>query len=243
MKFTTGAMVGDLSGSIGSTTASRNKFGSYFRSKVIPVNPNTTRQQTIRSIFATLVSAWNDTLTQSQRTAWSLWATNTTIQGKDGNPINITGQNAYIRFNTARLQIGRSRVDVAPIIFNNGAPVTSFESTLAATIGEIGNVASVFSTTANISGGTSDDGDLAVYLGAPVNGSRIFFKGPYQFSTSVTVMSAQIAQAISTAVIDQEQAIDLITSQFRSIRFRMIYDDGRLSEKFEALADVIADSV
>lgn len=243
MKFTTGAMVGDLSGSIGSTTASRNKFGPYFRSKVIPVNPNTTRQQTVRALFATLVTAWNDTLTDAQRTAWRLWATNTTIQGKDGNPINITGQNAYIRFNTARTQIGGTRVDAGPTVFNNGSPATSFQSALGADIGEIGEVTGDFSTDANLDGLTSDDGDLAVFLGGPINNSRLFFKGPYQLSTSVSFMAGQPNVAILTTEPLQEQAIALVAGQFRSIRFRLIYDDGRLSEKFEALANVVADSI
>lgn len=243
MKFTTGAMVGDLSGSIGSTTASRNKFGSYFRSKVIPVNPNTTRQQTVRSLFTTMVNAWTVTLTASQRTDWNLWATNTTIQGKDGNPINITGQNAYIRFNTARVQIGQARVDVAPTIFNNGAPVTGFKSTLADVIGEIGQVAGVFSTTALVDGGASADGDVAIFLGGPVNISRLFFKGPYQFSTLEAITEFTASITIDATAALQEQAIDLVVDQFRSIRMRVVYNDGRLSEKFEALATVVADSI
>lgn len=243
MKFTTGAMVGDLSGSIGSTTASRNKFGQYFRSKVIPVNPNTTRQQTVRAFFATLVSAWNDALTPAQRTAWNLWAQNTTIQGKDGNPINITGQNAYIRFNTARLQVGGTRVDSGPIVFNNGNPITGFQSTVLTQVSEIGQIAGLFSTDAIISGGASDAGDLAVFLGGPVNASRNFFKGPYQFSTTEAVTQSATSVPITATAQDQEQAIDLDALQYRSIRFRMIYDDGRISEKFEALANVIEDAV
>lgn len=243
MKFTTGAMVGDLSGSIGSTTASRNKFGQYFRSKVIPVNPNTTRQQAVRTIFATLVSAWNDTLTSAQRTAWDLWAQNTTIQGKNGSPINITGQNAYVRFNTARLQAGGGRVDSGPVIFNNGAPVTSFETINSGFIGQIGVNTDAFSIAVNISGLASDDGQLSIFLGAPVNASRTFFKGPYQFSVTIPILTNDAQKAITTGAATQEQESDLAAAQFRSIRFRLIYDDGRLSESFEALATVVADPV
>lgn len=243
MKFTPGAMVGDLSGSIGSTTASRNKFGSYFRSKVIPVNPNTLRQQDVRANFTSFVTAWTESLTEPQRVDWRNWATQTTIQGKDGNPIHITGQNAYIRFNTARLQIGGTRVDDGPTTFNNGPPVTSFQSTLAGIVGDIGAVAGVFSVTANIAGGTLSDGDLSVFLGRPINASRVFFKGPYQFSTTEAADAAPATIAIDAVQADQEQEIPLLTDQFRAIRFRMIYDDGRLSEKFEALATVTADSI
>lgn len=241
MKFTTGAMVGDLSGSIGSTTASHNRFGPYFRSKVIPVNPNTSRQQAVRSVFTTLVNAWNNTLTQVQRDGWSNWAAMTTIQGKDGNPINITGQNAYIRFNTVRLQIGQNRVDAPPTVFNNGAPVTGFFSSVGIDTNEIGILAGDLSTTIAIGGAASVDGDLAVWFGGPVNTSRKFFKGPYQFSLTAAVAADDVLVVLVNSVTSLEQDIVLVDGQIRSLRARMIYDDGRLSEKFEQLAEVEED--
>lgn len=245
MKFTTGAMVGDLSGSIGSTTASHNRFGPYFRNRVIPVNPNTTRQQNVRTQFASLVSAWNDTLTQVQRIAWDLWAANTTVQGKTGDPINITGQNAYIRFNVIRRQIGGAAVNDGPTIFNNGAPVTAFQDTETGTDGDFGiNLAQdALANTVLITGGATTDGDLATYLGPPVNQSRTFFKGPYQLADVEAVAAAAAAVLQSTLFVNMTQAIDPVDLQFRSIRYRIVYDDGRLSEKFEALADVVAASV
>lgn len=243
MKFKAGAMVGDLSGSIGSTTASRNKFGSYFRQKVVPVNPNTTRQQTMRGIFATLVNNWTSTLTQPERDDWTNWANNTTINGSDGQPINITGQNAYIRFNTVRLQIGETRVDIAPTTFSNGTPPTSFITLLGSLPDQIGEVSAVMSTKILIAGLAADDGDMVLWLGAPVNTSRKFFKGPYQFSSSEAVTALDADVDFTTDVINQNQAIGLVANQFRSIKLRMCYDDGRLSEKFEALANVDADTI
>ena len=245
MKFTTGAMVGDLSGSIGSTTASHNRFGPYFRNRVIPVNPNTPRQQEVRSLFATMVNVWNNTLTEVLRDAWILWANNTTIQGKTGDPINITGQNAFVRFNVIREQIGGQRVDIAPIIFNNGSPVTSFENDAPALQGEIGliNGELTIESAINVAGGASDDGDIAIYLGKPVNASRTFFKGPYQLADSLSIAAASTNELWSTAVADLEDTIALTDGQFRSVRFRVVYDDGRLSEKFEALADVVENPV
>lgn len=243
MKFTAGAMVGNLSGSIGSTTASRNKFGSYFRSRVVPVNPNTVRQQDVRAIFATLVNAWTNTLTPSQRTNWTNWADNTTIKGKDGTPINITGQNAYVRFNTVRLQIGGVRVDAAPTDFNNGSPPTGFRSSTDLITGEIGNVGGNFSTDILVGGGAAFEADVVVWLGAPINESRVFFKGPYQLSASEAIAQGITFIPFATTALLQEQAIDLLTGQFRSLKARVCYDDGRLSESFEALADVVTDTV
>ena len=241
MKFTPGPLAADLSGSIGSTTASRNRFGPYFRTKAIPVNPNTTRQQTVRALFATFVTIWNDTLTQAQRDAWNLWADNTPILGKDGSPINITGQNAYVRYNVARGQITEARVDTAPTVFNNGNPVTSFAQSVSGTVGSIGILIGNASTTINISGGASVDGDMSIFLGGPVNPSREFFKGPYQLTNQQPFITTAIGIIWTTAIATMTHVIPLAAGQFRSIRFRMIYDDGRLSDKFEQLATVVED--
>lgn len=238
MKFTPGPLGADLSGSIGAVTASRNRFGPYFRTKAIPINPNTVRQQTIRALFATLVNNWTNTLSAADRIAWEVWAENTTILGKDGSPINITGQNAYVRFNTIRLQIGETRVDAAPIIFNNGSPVTGFEATDDAQDGvfELNIAGDAVATTARVIGETSALGNLAVYLGTPVNATRTFFKGPYQLAASILFPPAASAIPITTLLIDLLNAILPVEDQFRSIRLRNVYEDGRLSEKFEALA-------
>lgn len=245
MKFTPGPLGADFSGSIGSTTASRNRFGPYLRTKAIPVNPNTVRQQTVRAEFATMVNLWSNTLTQAQRDAWELWAANTTILGKDGSPINITGQNAYVRFNVIRRQIGGARVDAAPLAFNNGNPVTDFIAIDGVESGELQtNLAGTDMNNSVItSGGASDAGDLAIYLGGPVNFSRTFFKGPYQLADVLPIAAFATATAWSTPLTSMTQQIAVLVSQFRSVRFRVVYDDGRLSEKFEALADVTQASV
>lgn len=240
MKFTPGPIGADFSGSIGSTTASRNRYGPYLRTKAIPVNPNTVRQQAVRAIFSTLVNVWTSTLTQIQRDEWSNWAANTPILGKDGSPINITGQNAFIRFNAVRVQIDRPRVLDAPLAFNNGAPITSFEAEEDGVIGviEIAFGGAGMATKLNIAGGASADGDIAVYLGAPVNASREFFKGPYQFSSRLIVVDGAFDAAWDTLLVDMEQTLTVAVTQFRSVRFRVVSNDGRLSEKFEALAEV-----
>lgn len=245
MKFTPGILGADFSGSVGAVTASRNKFGPYLRTKAIPVNPNTTRQQEVRSLFAALVNNWTDDITQVQRDAWSNWAAQTTILGKDGSPINITGQNAYIRFNTVRLQIGGSRVDDGPTTFNNGNPPTGFETTEDNVDGviDLDLAGTAMGTNLLIAGQASDDGDMAVYLGKPVNASRKFFKGPYQLADVLTVSDNDILETWDTLLTLLTNTIDPAEGQFRSLRMRIAYDDGRLSEKFEALADVERASV
>lgn len=240
MKFTPSPIAGQMSGSAGSLVASRNRFGSYFRTKVSPVNPNTLRQQTMRTIFTTLVNAWIDELDAAERTAWKTYADNVPINGEI-----LTGQNHYIRANSIRLQIDEPRIDAAPVIFDTGAPVTSIEITTDATLNVFGvNLAiDALAIDANIDATASEDGDVVLYMGAPINLTRNFFKGPYQFAASAPVVAAQpqgiFAQLFT--VLESDNG-DPAVGQNRPIRIRVMYDDGRLSDSFELLSVVEADS-
>lgn len=66
MKYVPGLMVGQLSGKAGSTVASHGRFGSYFRTRNVPTNPNTEAQQLRRNWLSAIASSWKD-LTQLER--------------------------------------------------------------------------------------------------------------------------------------------------------------------------------
>lgn len=90
MKYAPGLMVGQLSGSTGSTVASHNKFGAYFRSRTIPVNPNTPAQQAARNLFAEISQQWRN-LTQAQRDAWNAAALGVVLYDSLGVAYTPTG--------------------------------------------------------------------------------------------------------------------------------------------------------
>lgn len=85
-----------LSGKDGGTVYSRNRFGAYTRTKVIPVNPNTPAQAQARGRLAAGSTAWLN-LTAAQRSDWEVYASNTTFTDVFGNPYNLTGRQAFIR--------------------------------------------------------------------------------------------------------------------------------------------------
>src|SRR4051812_21389133 len=58
------------SGSQAGTTASRNRFGQYYRTRATPVNVNSTQQGVVRSRMAANSSAWR-ALTGAQRAGWT----------------------------------------------------------------------------------------------------------------------------------------------------------------------------
>lgn len=70
MKIKWGMMMTDGRGKLGGQVASKNRAGAYVRTKVTPVNPRTVEQQSIRSLFGSIASAWRS-LTQAQINGWN----------------------------------------------------------------------------------------------------------------------------------------------------------------------------
>lgn len=113
MKYVPGLMAGQLSGSVGSQTASRNAFGSYFRQRVNPVQPRTPAQTSIRALFTALATQWRD-LTEAQRTAWGILGGQMQRLDPLGQTYNLSGFQAFISVNLRRLVAGQATVDDAP---------------------------------------------------------------------------------------------------------------------------------
>lgn len=173
----------DLSGKVGGIVASHNRGGAYFRAATIPVNPNTPFQQVVRASVAQLSAQWESTLTQAQRDAWGVYASNVTLTNRIGEQINVTPLDMYVRSNVSRQQASVSRVDDAPTIFNLGAK--TFQSVTNATVA---------GQTIDMNFGVDPLADpwanevgsyMLVYISRPKNAGIGFFRGPYRFAGSI----------------------------------------------------------
>lgn len=173
----------DLSGKVGGIVASHNRGGAYFRAATIPVNPNTVFQQVVRAAVAQLSAQWESTLTQVQRDAWAVYASNVTLTNRIGEQINVTPLDMYVRSNVSKQQAGIPRQDDAPTIFNLGAK--TFQSVTNATVA---------GQTIDFNFAVTPEGDpwateigsfMLVYVSRPQNSGISFFRGPYRFAGSV----------------------------------------------------------
>lgn len=113
MKYVPSLMVGQLSRSAGSTTASRNRFGSYFRTRINPVNPNTTKQQLQRANMEDLSETWKS-LTAVQQAAWASLGLQIVRSDTLGQTYTLTGLQAYTSLNMVNRRVGQSDVTAAP---------------------------------------------------------------------------------------------------------------------------------
>lgn len=116
------------SGSYQGITASRNTFGQYYRTRAIPVNPNSTFQSAARSRLSQMAEVW-DTLTDVQRAGWSSLGQSMVRTDSLGQQYHLTGLQAYVSVNSLNLTAGNARVDAAPAL-STPSPLTTVTVTL-----------------------------------------------------------------------------------------------------------------
>lgn len=110
-KIKFGMMMTDASGKLGGQVFSKNRGGSYVRTKVTPTNPQTSAQSTIRGIFASISSRWSS-LTEAQRNSFNGFVqayARTDIFGDLRNP---SGKSLFQRLNQNLEISGQTQIDV-----------------------------------------------------------------------------------------------------------------------------------
>jgi len=109
-----GAIVVDGRNKIGGHVASKNRAGSYFRTKVTPTNPGTTYQVNVRNRLAGLSSAWRG-LEAGERTAWNAAVANFARTNIFGDLRNPSGFNFHQMLNNNLLKVGASVITTPPL--------------------------------------------------------------------------------------------------------------------------------
>lgn len=115
MKAQFGAIVTDGRGKIGGQVMSKNKSGSYLRTKVTPVNRQTSAQQASRSRLASISQAWRG-LTVAQRTAWNNAVGDYARTDIFGNLRNPSGFTLFQRLNNNLSAIGVALLSSPPVL-------------------------------------------------------------------------------------------------------------------------------
>jgi len=111
----TGAVVGQISGSIAGTTYSHNKGGPYIRNRAIPTNPSSTKQLQRRADLATISTDWQNE-TAANRASWEEWARQNPIVNALGESILKSGHQAYVGLNTRILLASGTPISVPPVV-------------------------------------------------------------------------------------------------------------------------------
>ena len=117
------------SGSMAGTTAGRNRFGQYERSRAIPVNPSTGAQGLVRARMTTNSTAWR-ALTSAQRAGWNGLGLNMVRTDSLGQSYTLQGNQAYASVNNNRALSTLAPIPDAPAI---ATPINIITATLTLT--------------------------------------------------------------------------------------------------------------
>lgn len=237
-----------MSGSIGGLTASRNRGGAYFRRRVVPTNPNTPHQQGIRSALGALVQSWSTILTDEQREAWKTYAINTPRTDVLGQPLTLTGQQAFIGSNSTKAMALNleltppnpgefATVLDGPTQFNTGSPITAINTFTISDAGDEVVCAASLATPAD------GDGIVFFFMGRAINPTVRSYRGPYTLAACNAIVDAgddcsiTVDPADATAWLWPRAGDQLppVGGAFYPLRMVICYDDGRYSQPFETI--------
>ena len=118
MKAKYGAIVVDGSGKINGFVASKNKSGSYFRTKVSPTQRNSDAQLAVRARLGALSQSWRS-LSENERTAWNSATSLYKSTNVFGDMKEKSGFNLYQAINNNLSQLGQALVTNPPLPAGN----------------------------------------------------------------------------------------------------------------------------
>ena len=212
-----------MSGKMGGVVAAHNRYGSYLRNKVIPVNPQSTRQEAMRAIFQYLTNLWNSSSMAAYRAGWDLYAANVKVKDRNGNAQNITGFNMFIRCNSVRYMADAWANPVPPSVMSLPEVDAACSATISAATQ---NMSVQFTNT--LPWANEENGKLCVFQGQPILGNRNFFKGPWRYAGKITGhLVGPPADPYTVAC-----SFPVAAGQLVYVKFRVSRADGRLSEPF-----------
>lgn len=119
------------SGSQAGTTASRNRYGQYKRTRATPVNPNSTAQGLVRARLSANAAAWR-ALTDAQRAGWTDLGLSMARTDALGQSYTLDGFQAFCSVNNNKAQSGDASVTAAPALVT---PSTILTATITTTGG------------------------------------------------------------------------------------------------------------
>lgn len=169
MKAKWGALIVDGRGKIGGHVASKNRSGAYIRTKVTPVNPQTSFQGAVRSRFTTLSQDWRG-LDEAERLAWNAAVGDYQSTDVFGDLKNPTGFNLHQKLNNNLLNIGESQVSVPPVP----------SAVQAVVITALASAAGAGTLTVTYSPAIAAGSTVKVFATAPQSAGKSFVKSEYR---------------------------------------------------------------
>lgn len=168
MKIKYSALVSDARGKLNGSVASKNRYGSYLRNKMTPVNRRTDFQQAVRSRFGAMSAKWNE-ITEAQRDAWRSYANDKPYTDIFGDQKTLQGNSMFTGVNT--------------LLLNAQLPVLDAPDSSSVDLPYLGlsiDTLSVSEMSIELANTTTDADKIVVYATPPVSAGKKFLKNDYR---------------------------------------------------------------
>lgn len=139
-KIKFGMMMTDASGKLGGQVFSKNRGGSYVRTKSTPVNRQSSAQMNVRGIFASISSRWSS-LTESARESFNGFVGDYARTDIFGDLRNPSGKALFQRLNQNALISDQPQIDVC--LSPQSVPFANLETAELSIAGEVFDVSAV----------------------------------------------------------------------------------------------------
>lgn len=223
VKFT--AFMADARGKLNGTVFSKNRGGSYTRTKVTPSNPQTSYQTVVRQRLAAF-SAGFRALTAAQILAWNNAVSDFLGTNVFGDTVTPTGLQLYVKLNSNLAAIGAAAI--------SDPPSPTALSPLTASINTLTNAA----FTAAL-GAISIDETYIIEATSPVSPGRTFLKNEFRVITTVAGTGVAIAAQNIFAAYSAKFGAP-VTGQRVGLRVKVIHETTGQSGIYVQDNDIVA---
>lgn len=206
------------SGSQAGTTASRNRFGQYLRSRATPVNPKSAAQGLVRARLSANSAAWR-ALTSAQRAGWTGLGASMVRSDSLGQSYALQGNQAYTSVNNNRVLCGLAVVGDAPALVTPPALLTatitltaaSFSIAYTATPLAAATYLAVFASPQRSAGRNYESDFRYIFLSTAAQASPVVVLAAYTAKFGVPVVGNRIFLSLVAVNLGFESGA-LITS-------------------------------
>jgi len=225
-KIKFGMMMTDARGKLGGHVFSKNRAGAYTRTKVTPVNPQSSFQTAVRNSFAGFTAGFR-ALTSAQILAWNSAVANFTSTDVFGDIKQPSGINLYNRLNLNLANAGQVAISTPPL------PTAVTPAVITGVIADVSlNSVSIASALAAVPAGHT----LIIEATAQLSPGKSFVKSEYR---KITTAAAAAAFPIAAGVAYVAKFGALVAGTKIFVRVKTVSNTTGLSSAYSAVDTIV----
>lgn len=174
MKIKYSALVSDASGKLNGSVAARNRYGSYLRNKITPVNKQSPAQMQVRSLFGAISKLWGN-ISASARAGWEQLSKEHPYSDIFGDSRVLQGSAMFQKINMNLHKAGLPMIEVA-----RKPELTGILQELDTDIQVVDGVLDELEVKGEFDENPTENTRVVVYATPPISAGRSFVKNDFR---------------------------------------------------------------